>query len=176
MRPSRSHFSKDDREREFLRHLAFGNGFELEAGRVYLAKEAKPERGAEAFAHLLHRGFHGLHVTRQHPHNLRKRNNMGRCRVVWLSSTLGEDYVDPHNLGSLISLIGVFLQGNRRPAVLLDGLEFLTINNDFHRILNFVEYLNEIVMGTGSILLLSVDERAFQKREMALLEKNVTFL
>ncbi|MFQ5838186.1 MAG: DUF835 domain-containing protein [Thermoplasmata archaeon] len=172
MKASLPALSKDDKEREFLRHLAFRNGFRLEEGRSYLVKEPKPLHGVEAFTILLSRGFQGLYITRQHPQHVRRRAEIRDCRVIWLSSTLGKDYVDPHNLSSLINLLRVFIETSDRSVVFIDGLEYLVTNNDFSRVLHFLECVNEVVMESLGILILSVDDRAFQKRELALLEKN----
>jgi len=50
------------------------------------------------------------------------------------------------------------------------------INNDFPRILKFVETLHEIVSQRSCVLVLSVDDRAFEAKEMALIERNVVLL
>src|SRR5436309_946387 len=106
-------------------------------------------------------GFDGLYVTRQHPNHVDKRHGPKTLKVVWLSTTLGRDYVDPHNLGALTNLINAFTDTPRQTAILLDGLEYLMINNDYARVLKFVEYLREIVMQRKCVLLVSVDDRAF---------------
>ncbi|MFQ6061520.1 MAG: DUF835 domain-containing protein, partial [Thermoplasmata archaeon] len=85
---------------------------------------------------------------------------------------LGKDYVDPHNLGSLTNLINRFVEDGARTVILLDGLEYLMVNNDFSRLLNFIEYINEIVMQKKSLLLISIDQRALEARDLALLERN----
>jgi len=105
-----------------------------------------------------------------------KRHGPKPLKVVWLSTTLGADYVDPHNLGALTNLINAFTDTPRQTAILLDGLEYLMINNDYARILKFVEYLREIVMQRKCVLLVSVDDRAFDPKEMAFLERNSVLL
>ena len=152
--------------------IAFGRTRRLEEGRAYLVKEKKPGKAWAKFGDLLDDGYEGLYVTRQHPNHVEKRHGPKTLRVVWLSTTLGRDYVDPHNLGALTNLIHGFTEAPRRTVVLLDGLEYLMINNDFSRILRFVETLREIVMQRSCVLILSVDERAFDGREMAFLERN----
>lgn len=163
-------------EDELFRQLAFGRSRQLEAGRSYLVKERKPGRAWTMFAQTLDDGYDGLYVTRQHPNHVEKRHGPRTLKVVWLSTTLGRDYVDPHNLGALTNLINAFTQEPRRTIILLDGLEYLMINNDYGRIIKFVEYLHEIVMQKQCILILSVDERAFEAKEMAFIERNSVLL
>lgn len=164
------------KEDELFEELAFGRSQGLEAGRTYLIKERKPGRAWTHLARALDNGHEGMYITRQHPNHVEKRWSPKTLRVVWLSTTLGRDYVDPHNLGALTTLINAFAEGSRRSIVLLDGLEYLMINNDFPRILKFVETLHEIVSQRSCVLVLSVDDRAFEAKEMALIERNVVLL
>lgn len=163
-------------EDEIFRQLAFGNDRKLEDGHSYLVKERKPGKAWTHFAHLLDDGHEGMYVTRQHPNHVDRNHGSGRLRVVWLSTTLGRDYVDPHNLGALTNIINAFTETPRQSAILLDGLEYLMINNDAHRIIKFIEYLHDIVMQKQCILLLSVDDRAFETKEMAFIERNAILL
>lgn len=163
-------------EDELFEQLAFGRRRTLEHGRLYLIKERKPGRAWAQFARALDDGHEGLYVTRQHPNHVETRWDPKTLKIVWLSTTLGRDYVDPHNLGALTNLINAFTETPRESIVLLDGLEYLMINNDFPRILKFVEYLHEIVSQRSCLLVLSVDDRAFEPKEMALIERNAVLL
>ena len=163
-------------EDELFHRLVFGGTHRLDTGRSYLVKERKPGKAWTYFAGALDDGFEGMYVTRQHPNHVDKRHGPRTLRVVWLSTTLGKDYVDPHNLGALTNLINTFSKGLRRSVILLDGLEYLMINNDYPRILKFVETLHEIVMQRDCALIVSVDDRAFDPKEMAFLERNTVLL
>ena len=163
-------------EDEVFAQLAFGKRQQLDEGRSYMVKERKPGKAWQRFTDALDGGCEGLYITRQHPNHVEKRHGPKTLRIVWLSTTLGRDYVDPHNLGALTNLINGFTEAPRRTIILLDGLEYLMINNDYARLLKFIEYLHEIVMQRRCILLLSVDDRAFDPREMAFLERNAIVL
>ncbi|HYM39913.1 MAG TPA: DUF835 domain-containing protein, partial [Thermoplasmata archaeon] len=69
-----------------------------------------------------------------------------------------------------------FVSDGPRAVILLDGLEYLMINNDFPRILHFLEYVNEQVAMKRAVLILSVDDRAFEPKELALIERNTVTL
>ena len=163
-------------EDKLFHQLVFGGVHRLEEGRSYLVKERKPGKAWTYFTGALDDGFEGLYITRQHPNHVDKRHGPKTLRVVWLSTTLGRDYVDPHNLGALTNLIHTFSEGPHRSIVLLDGLEFLMINNDYARVLKFMETLHEIVMQRRNVLIVSVDDRAFDPKEMAFLERNTLVL
>ena len=163
-------------EDDLLKSLLFGKQKELEEGRAYLTKEKKPERAVAYFRKAIESGFRPLYVTRQHPNHVLRAHAGRGIRVVWLSTTLGRDYVDPHNLNSLTNLVTNFVADGPRAVILLDGLEYLMINNDFPRILHFLEYVNEQVAMKRAVLILSVDDRAFEPKELALIERNTVAL
>lgn len=165
-------FEEDD----LFNSLLFGRRRELEDGRSYVVKERKPERGLALFLSLVEKGYRPLFVTRQHPNHVVKEHAGHEVRTVWLSTTLGKDYIDPHNLNSLTNLIVGHIEQEGKAAILLDGLEYLMINNDAPRVFKFLEFLNETVAQASSILLISVDERAFEPKEMALVERNTVVI
>ena len=159
-------------EDELLRDLLFGKKKDLEEGRAYLMKEKKPERALAVFHQAVDAGWRPMYITRQHPNHVLRRRGDQEIRVVWLSTTLGKDYIDPHNLNSLSNLIAHFLNNGSRAVILLDGIEYLMINNDFARILHFLEYVNEQIALRRAALILSLDERAFDAKELAYIERN----
>lgn len=162
---------------EVLKTLLEGRKQDLEAGRVYLLKERKPKYSVALFLEYAARGLNPLYITRQHPNHVLPGNGLP-VRIVWLSSTLGNDYVDPHNLNGLSHLIDGFVaeSDGRGSVVLLDGLEYLTVNNDSERVLKFFDYLGEVVATHRSILLAPVDERALDPKALALFERNAVVL
>ena len=163
-------------EDELFTSLLFGRQKDLEDGQSYIVKERKPEKGLTLFLNLVERGYRPLLITRQHPNHVRKMHIGVDIRAIWLSTTLGKDYIDPHNLNALTNVILQHIGGGGRAAILLDGLEYLMINNDSQRIWKFLEYLNEVVAQTAAVLLISVDERTFEPRDLALLERNSVVL
>jgi two-component system cell cycle response regulator len=142
----------------------------------YLVKERKPDLSFRLFKRLLRRGYKGLIITRRHPSKLRRNRGLQDARIVWLSHTPGEDFHNPTALGSLNKLICRFIQENERTAVLLDGLEYLILNNNFVQTLLFVEHVNEFVMQHPSIVLIPIDPGALEVKELALLERNLEVL
>ena len=163
-------------EDELFRQLAFGEPRRLEGGRSYIVKERKPGKAWDLFERMLDGGYEGLYVTRQHPNHVENAHGPRTLKIVWLSTTLGRDYVDPHNLNALTNLINGFVDPSRRTIILIDGLEYLRLNNEAERVLKFVEVLDEIVMQRQGVLLLSLDDRAFDPKELAFLERNSVVL
>src|SRR5207245_442041 len=108
---------------------------------------------------------------------VRRERGITDRRIVWLSHTPGEDYHNPTAIGSLAKLISGFVEeGQGVAVVLLDGIEYISINNGFLQTLMFVEHVNEFVMQRKAIVILPVSPDALEEKELALLERNIEVL
>jgi len=149
------------------------NIFPLREGAIYLIKERKPVLSYKLFEKALADGLPGLCVTRQYPERLKEKFNLQNARLIWLSHTPGKDSHNPTNIGTLATLITSFIERYKKSITLLDGIEYLVINNGFQQVLKLTELVNEQVMQSDSIVLMPISESAFSDKELALLERNV---
>jgi len=150
---------------------------ELEKGACYLVKEKKPELSFRLFEMLLGQKIPGLCITRQYPDRVRRERGLTDVRIIWLSHTPGEDYHNRTPLTPRWKVCQTFIEDhNGEGAVLLDGLEYLIINNGFLQTLMFVEHVNEFVMQRRAIILLPVSPDTLEEKELALLERNMKVL
>src|SRR5437660_508483 len=150
---------------------------ELEKGVCYLVKEKKPELSYRLFETLVAQKIPGLCITRQYPERVRRERGLTEVRLIWLSHTPGEDFHNPTAIGTLAKVIQKFIEdSNGEGVVLLDGLEYLIINNGFLQTLMFVEHVNEFVMQRRAIILLPVSPDTLEEKELALLERNLMCL
>src|SRR3989454_11893202 len=154
-----------------------GNAVPLAPGLCYLIKEKKPDLSYRLFSMLTRDGTPGIVITRQYPERVRRERGIEGGRIVWLSHTPGEDYHNPTAIGSLAKLISGFVEENEGvPVVLLDGVEYLVINNGFLQTLMFVEHVNEFVMQRKAIVIIPVSPDALEDSERTLLERNIEVL
>ncbi len=150
---------------------------DIEKGVCYLVKEKKPDVSYRLFEVLREQKLPGLVVTRQYPERVRRERDLADVRIVWLSHTPGEDFHNPTAIGTLAKVLQKFVEDNNGEGViLLDGLEFLIINNGFLQTLMFVEHVNEFIMQHHGILLLPVSPETLEEKELALLERNLKVL
>ena len=157
--------------------VRLGLPLDIEKGVCYLIKEKKPEVSYRLFEILLDQRMPGLVITRQYPERVRRERGLVDVRVLWLSHTPGEDFHNPTAIGTLAKLIEKFIEDSGGEGViLLDGLEFLIINNGFLQTLMFVEHVNEFVMQGRGIVLIPVSPETLEEKELALLERNVKVL
>jgi hypothetical protein len=145
----------------------------LQEGYCYIVKERKPFLAYKLFEQSLGQNTPGLCVTRQFPEKVREAFEMRDTRVLWLSHTPGQDHHNPTSIGTLATVISSFIERYKKSVVLIDGLEYLVINNGFQQVLRFVEHINEQVMQSRSSVLVPISPSAFSEKELALLERNV---
>lgn len=114
----------------------------------------------------------GLVVTRRHPGEIRIDYLIQTTPVVWLSSIPGKDNMDPVKLSLLTDMIVNFLENSDNSIVLVEGIEYLMTANDFPKVLRALDRWSEVVMATSARLVISLDPRAFDEKELALIERN----
>jgi hypothetical protein len=114
----------------------------------------------------------GLMITRQLPKDVRRKHFLQTTPVIWLSSVAGKDNMDPAKLSLLTDFLDNFMEKSQNGVVLVDGLEYLTTTNDFQKVMRAVDRWTETAMMSKSSLIITVDPRAFEERDLALLERN----
>ncbi len=150
--------------------------WDLRRGLSYVVKEQKAVRSFEIFTDQVTHNIQGLCVTRQYPAAVRQEWGLEETPIIWLSNQLGKVYVNPANIGILGDTIIRFIEKSDDSVIMIDGVEFLIVNNGFDKVLKMIHRITEVVMEFKSRVIISVDPRALDVREMALLERNMEVL
>jgi len=159
--------------------LDISRKYSLTQGRSYVIEESPPDISFDAFANIINttddKGAKnvGLCITRQHPDLVRQKYGLENTPIYWLATKTGQDIISPTNLGILTHTIISFVQDHQNGVVLLDGLEYLVSNNDFNKVLRVIDQVNDHISQSTSRMILPVDPRAFEPKEVALLERNM---
>jgi archaellum biogenesis ATPase FlaH len=91
--------------------------------------------------------------------------------VFWLSNSAGPRNINPQNIGILTdTLIRMYEKGGA--TVILEGIEYLMLQNDFSKVLKLMSYLYESVAMNHGMLVITLDPEAFNTKEFALLTKD----
>ena len=155
---------------------------ELIPGWGYVVKEERPERSFSMFSTLLEKGARGLCISRTHPDILRQKYGF-KAETLWLTKTetaqgagmvKGTEYVSPNNLARLASAIKEFLGKGENGAVIIEGLEYLTTQNDFKSVLRFIQLINEQVVLDKGYLFMPVDEATMDPKDFSLIEREMS--
>lgn len=154
----------------------------LTPGWSCLVKEERPERSFAIFSDLLSSGSRGLCISRTHPDTLRQKYRF-EAEALWLTKTevqqtgpssSGVEFVSPNNLAHLASSIREFLSKGENGAVIIEGLEYLTTQNDFKSVLRFIQLINEQVVLDKGYLLIPVDVAAMDPKDLSLVEREMS--
>ncbi len=151
--------------------------YTLGKGHTYLVHEEKPFRSTEIFLDLVTHGFQGLYLTRQNPEEIRQKYALKKTPIIWLTDA--KDYekrISPTHMMQLGYTVKEFTKKTEDGVILLDGLEYLIIHNDYNSVLKLVHLIQDFVSLSGSILLISVDPAALDDQQLHLLKREMTTL
>ncbi len=94
---------------------------------------------------LVEDGSQGLCISRQHPESLKVKYPLTETPILWLTTATGHNYVNPTNIGILTNFTVNFMENNaENSAIIIDGIEYLSIYNDFSNVLKYVYYIHEV--------------------------------
>ena len=130
---------------------------------------SKEATASETLEYLIPKG---LIVTREYPDTIRSAYSIQVTPIIWLTEAPGEMRVAPTSLAVLTDTIVRFMESNPNSIVLVEGVEYVVTFNDFKKVLKSLDSLNETAWVTKSRLMISVDPRAFDEKELALLERD----
>lgn len=147
-------------------------GTTLAPMKTYVVYGADSKAAYDLMVKNLDMGLEGLIVTRRSPNSIRSAYGLKKTAIMWLSTTPGLEVVHPSSLGILTDAVVRFLERSTNAIVLLDGFESLITYNDFRRALQAVELIKDTTLTHNSRLVLAVDKRTLDPKEVALLEKN----
>lgn len=114
----------------------------------------------------------GLIVTREYPENIRQLHNIQVTPIIWLTEMPGERRVAPTSLAVLTDTVIRFMESNPNSIVLLEGVEYLITFNEFKKVLRYLDSLNETTWMTKARLLIAINPKAYDEKELALLERD----
>jgi len=138
----------------------------------YLFKGSNIEKSFKTLKELALQGKKGLCITREHPDAIKEQYELGNTDIYWLTrNRVDIPSLDPSQIEKLRWIIKDFVSENKNSVVLIDGLEYLIIQNNFNSVLKFVELLKDDIALNDAILILPIDPNTMEPRELALLER-----
>ncbi len=158
--------------------LGISRKYSLQPGKCYIVEESPPDLSFDAFVNILSTQEEacskvtGLAISRQHPDLIKQKYGLEKTPIFWLATRAGQDVIAPTNLGILTHTIVKFIDESACGVILLDGLEYLVSNNDFNKALRVINQVMDHVAQSQCRIIIPVDPRAFDPKELALLERN----
>jgi hypothetical protein len=148
--------------------------FKLERGFSYLVKEDKAETSYSMFVDAVTHGGQGLCVTRDYPEKVRKRFNLKKTPILWLSNAESEHAIEPVQLGKLYHKIEDFLKRSDASIILLSGIEYIITQNNYTSALKFIQLIRDQIAIYDSILVMPISPSTLSDRDLKMIEREMT--
>jgi predicted ATPase len=138
----------------------------------YLFKGSNIEKSFRTFKELTIENRNGLLISRTHPDEIMEKYDLKNTKMYWLTKSLTDSpSLEPSQIEKIRWVIKDFVSENKASVILLDGLEYLILQNNFENVLKFVELLKDDIALSDSILILPIDPATLEERQLALLER-----
>lgn len=146
---------------------------DVEKGIGYLVMEENPVKSYTLFSDLIDKGNEGLCITRTFPGRVLTSYYFEGVSLMWLSRSRDVNSILPTNLGAVLRNAKEFMEQNKNPVILLDGLEYLIVHNDFPRVLKLVHGLNELTAINDAVLIMPLNPLTLDEDKVALLKRDL---
>jgi hypothetical protein len=95
--------------------------------------------------------------------------------IFWISNH-GPQSINPISLEVIADITTKFLKQSKNPVILIDGIEHLIFENGSAPVLRLLRDIQEWIILQRAILILPVNPEAIEKKELALMERNMNEL
>lgn len=146
---------------------------QLRAGITYLIEDEKPINAFRLFADFVTNTNPGLCITRNFPSHVSVDFTLKKSSIYWLTRRKGEMTIDPVQLTMISHIIQEFMVKSKKSIILLDGIEYLIIQNDFKPVLRFIQHIRDEVLIQGANLLIPLSPESLSVSEVKLLEREL---
>ncbi|MBI4362730.1 MAG: DUF835 domain-containing protein [Euryarchaeota archaeon] len=144
----------------------------LPPGTCCLVKEPKPHMALDVYRGHVRGGARGMAITRLPPDRARERLDVDSA-YFWLCHQEGEGEGRIRRLDEILRAVREFSHQPGESVILLDGLEYLIGRSEFTSVLKFVHDLSESVALTPGRVVVPLDPRTLEERQVALLEREM---
>lgn len=148
--------------------------FADDMGTSYVLKTKNVEKAYNAYMGLKEkRSSEGMVISRVFPERLCQKYGLEDSTFIWLSYEQTESSIDPSDLEKLEFLIHEFVTSHKGAIVLLDGIEYLILQNSFENTLKFLQSSNDLIILNKAMLIIPLDPTSLEKKELSLLEREL---
>ncbi len=145
--------------------------YQINPGESYLIEAAQPTEAFDIFKDAVTHGIQGFSICRMHPKKVRVTYGLQKTPILWLSTVGTEDAIDPKDLAKINHMLNEFLKRAKDSIILLEGVEYLVIQNSFEKVVKALHSLNDYITIFNSRLLVPVNPKTLEDRELSILEK-----
>ena len=139
----------------------------------YLLIADEPHVAYEWFNSVVRKGISGLCMSTTFPEKVRREYGLPDVELYWMSDTNpGPRTLDPKRLDfEIMRALSNFVKNNKGGAIVLDGLEYLIVENSFDRVLKFIKKVNDLASVHDVTMFVPVTPTGLGPEEATLLRK-----
>lgn len=138
--------------------------------------ERRPKFSISFFRKRTKAGEKGLFIARKHPDDVALQKELSGVECYWLLLREGENCVRPSDLDTVESIITSFFERHKGGIALLDGIEILSLYNDFEEVLNLLRKAQLAADSCGGSIIIPVDNRAIYPEDLRQISAGFKFL
>jgi len=145
----------------------------LQRGLNYLVVAAGPEPAYRWFNGLLLQNVPGLILSKTFPEKLKREYTLGNAEMFWISDTSpGPKILDPRRLDfEIMRAFSNFVKANRGGVVMLDGVEYLVVENGFDKVFKFLKKVNDLCGPNEITLFVPMAPNSLEQEAMTMVVK-----
>lgn len=146
----------------------------LKPGYNYIFLEEDGDRVFSIYKDLVKDGAPGLIVTTKIPSKMRVKHSLGDVDIKWLSDhdSSEHDVLDPTRLEfDITRAISNFSKEQKGGVLLLDGLEYLIVENGFERVSKFLKKTTDTCSLSGTTYMVHLNPESISDSELSILKK-----
>ncbi len=148
----------------------------LETGFNYLLYEEKADISYRILEDFVSKGAPALCLTTVYPSKLKKMyKKLAEATVIWLSESSGGgvETMSASRLDFEVTrTMTRFMRDNKGGIVLLDGFEYLILENDFEKVRKFIKKINDFASMNEATFIVTVNKDSFPKEVITTLSKD----
>ncbi len=148
----------------------------LETGFNYLLYEEKADASYRILEEFVSQGAPALCLTTIYPSKLKKMyKKLADAKVIWLSESSGggAETMSASRLDFEVTrTMTRFMRDNKGGIVLLDGFEYLILENDFEKVRKFIKKINDFASMNEATFIVTVNKESFPKEVITTLSKD----
>jgi len=146
----------------------------VDDGYNYLIVDNDHATAFQMFVSLLKNGSTGLSISTTFPDKLRKEHDMQKAEVIWLTDTSVADKktINPHRLEfEMMRMYAAFVKSNPKSAIILDGFEYLVVENGFDKVFKFIKKINDLSSVNNATLIVPIGTSSLEPDQLGTLKK-----
>lgn len=148
----------------------------LETGFNYLLYEEKADISYRILEDFVSKGAPALCLTTAYPSKLKKMyKKLADATVIWLSESSGGgvETMSASRLDFEVTrTMTRFMRDNKGGIVLLDGFEYLILENDFEKVRKFIKKINDFASMNEATFIVTINKESFPKEVITTLSKD----